>query len=147
MDAGEDGSRTEEAVVGPKKEASVLKESGSDASEVSHFVPQAAALCRFLSCVFITELQFRPCSRLPHQPSPGIVAGAPSPSRQHDPECNFRPAGVAVRRDVRSCIGSPLVVSGLFYFLLPSRCPPFYVCTLVWGQSHCSSPEFLWREH
>ncbi|XP_073095825.1 centrosomal protein of 164 kDa isoform X2 [Manis javanica] len=35
VDAGEDGSRTEEAVVGPKKEASVLKESGSDASEKS----------------------------------------------------------------------------------------------------------------
>ncbi|KAK2489498.1 hypothetical protein MC885_017180 [Smutsia gigantea] len=33
VDAGEEGSRTEEAVVGPKKEASVLKESGSDASE------------------------------------------------------------------------------------------------------------------
>ncbi|KAI5282523.1 hypothetical protein MUG91_G103n53 [Manis pentadactyla] len=35
VDAGEDGSRTEEAVVGPKKEASVLKESRSDASEKS----------------------------------------------------------------------------------------------------------------
>nr|XP_036848670.1 centrosomal protein of 164 kDa isoform X9 [Manis javanica] len=35
VDAGEDGSGTEEAVVGPKKEASVLKESGSDASEKS----------------------------------------------------------------------------------------------------------------
>lgn len=48
---GEEGSRKEEAANEPKKD-SVLKESISDASEVSHFVPQAVAAqaqCRFLS--------------------------------------------------------------------------------------------------
>lgn len=40
---GEQGSRKEEAANEPKKEDSVLKESISDASEVSHIVPQAVA--------------------------------------------------------------------------------------------------------
>lgn len=40
---GEEGSRKEEAAKEPKKEASVLEDSRSDAKEVSHFVPQAVA--------------------------------------------------------------------------------------------------------
>lgn len=45
VDAGEEGSRKEEAAKEPKREASVLKESRSDGSEVSHFVPQVFASC------------------------------------------------------------------------------------------------------
>lgn len=40
---GEQGSRKEEAANEPKKKDSVLKESISDASEVSHVVPQTVA--------------------------------------------------------------------------------------------------------
>ena len=45
VDAREEGSRKEEAAKEPKKEASVPKESRSEASEVSHFVPRAVAGC------------------------------------------------------------------------------------------------------
>lgn len=43
--AGEEDSRKEEEAKKPKKEASVLKESGSEANEVSHFVPHGVAGC------------------------------------------------------------------------------------------------------
>lgn len=62
--AGEEGSRKEEAAK-ELKEAAVPKESRSDASEVSHFVPQAVAgcdplllseaLCTFPYQIFIPE--------------------------------------------------------------------------------------------
>lgn len=43
--AREEDSRKEEEAKKPKKEASVLKESRSEASEVSHFVPHGVAGC------------------------------------------------------------------------------------------------------
>lgn len=65
VSAGEEGFRKEEAAKEPKKEAAVPKESSSDASEVSHFVPQVVvgcdplllseALCTFLYQIFIPE--------------------------------------------------------------------------------------------
>ena len=95
VDAGEEGSRNEEAAEEPKEEASVPKESRSEVSEVSHSVPRAVAgsspLCslepgaRFSLFIFITEseaLFVDPAMGCQHKPEPLIVTNMPRPSRQ-----------------------------------------------------------------
>ena len=95
VDAGEEGSRKEEAAEEPKEEASVLKESRSEASEVSHSVRRAVAgsspLCslepraHFSLFIFITESEASfadPAMGCQHQPEPLIVTNMPRPSRQ-----------------------------------------------------------------
>lgn len=95
VDAGEEGSRKEEAAEEPKEEASVPKESRSEVSEVSHSVPRAVAgsspLCslepgaRFSLFIFITESEASfvdPAMGCQHKPEPLIVTNMPRPSRQ-----------------------------------------------------------------
>ena len=91
VDAGEEGSKNREAEE-PKEEASVWKESQSQASQVSLPVPwgvgASSLCCSFKPCADLcpTPSFVGPAMGCQQHPEPFMVIDVPRPSRQPKPE-------------------------------------------------------------